>query len=61
LNPVSFKPFLDRLQKVFDNQYYLVFQASPKKNPGLQRVSISTPESDFEIAAAENAWVPATE
>ena len=60
-NPVSFKPFLDRLQKIFDNQYYLVFQATPRKNPGLQRVNISTPESDFEIAAADNVWVPAAE
>ena len=58
---VNFKPYLDRLQRVLDNQYYLVFQATPKKKPGLQRVDISTPESDFEIAAADNVWVPAAE
>jgi hypothetical protein len=28
-NAVSFKPYLERLQKVFDNQYYLVFQIVP--------------------------------
>ena len=43
-NLVSFKPYLDRLQKVFDNQYYLVFEATPKKKAGLQRVNISTEE-----------------
>jgi len=58
---VTFKPYLDRLQKVFDNQYYLVFEAPPKKKAGLQRVNISTPEPGIEIAAADNVWVPAAE
>jgi hypothetical protein len=58
-NAVSFKPYLDRLQKIFDNQYYLVFRAVPKKKDGLQRVSISTEVSNADIAAADNVWVPA--
>jgi hypothetical protein len=41
-NAVSFKPYLDRLQKIFQNHYYLVFQAVPRKSDGLQRVDIST-------------------
>jgi hypothetical protein len=61
LNPVSFKPYLDRLQKVLDNQYYLVFEANPKKKAELQRVKISTEVPDAEIAAADNVWVPAAE
>jgi hypothetical protein len=60
-NPVSFKPYLDRLQKVLDNQYYLVFEATPKKKAELQRVKISTEVPDAEIAAADNVWVPAVE
>jgi hypothetical protein len=60
-NAVSFKPYLDRLQKILDNQYYLVFDAMPKKKAGLQRVKVFTEESDFEIAAADNVWVPASE
>ena len=60
-NLVSFKPYLDRLQKGFDNQYYLVFEATPKKKAGLQRVNISTEEPGLEIAAADNVWVPAVE
>jgi hypothetical protein len=60
-NLVSFKPYLDRLQRIFDNQYYLVFEAMPKKKAGLQRVNISTEEPNVEIAAANNVWVPAAE
>ncbi|MGA7060959.1 MAG: hypothetical protein WBY69_07070 [Candidatus Acidiferrales bacterium] len=57
-NLVSFKPYLDRLQRVLDNQYYLVFGAVPKNKAGLQRVNISTAATDFEIAAADSVWVP---
>lgn len=57
-NLVSFKPYLDRLQRVFENQYYLVFEAQPKKNAGLQRVNISSDQPNTEIAAADNVWVP---
>jgi hypothetical protein len=58
-NAVSFKPYLERLQKIFDNQYYLVFQAVPGKKDGLQRVSVSTEVPNADLAAADNVWVPA--
>jgi len=58
-NAVSFKPYLERLQKIFDNQYYLVFQAVPGKKDGLQRVSVSTEVANADLAAADNVWVPA--
>jgi hypothetical protein len=58
-NAVSFKPYLERLQRIFDNQYYLVFQAVPGKKDSLQRVKISTEAANVEIAAADNVWVPA--
>jgi hypothetical protein len=58
-NAVSFKPYLERLQKIFDNQYYLVFQAVPGKKDGLQRVSVSTEVSNADLAAADNVWIPA--
>lgn len=58
-NAVSFKPYLERLQKIFDNQYYLVFRAVPGKKDGLQRVSVSTELPNADIAAADNVWVPA--
>jgi len=56
---VSFKPSLETLQKRFDNQYYVVFQAIPQKKAGLQRVNVTTEVSNAEIAAPDNAWVPA--
>jgi hypothetical protein len=57
--PVSFKPYLDRLQRIFNNQYFLVFRAVPQKKDGLQRVRISTSAANADIAAADNVWVPA--
>ena len=58
-NALSFKPYLDRLQKIFENQYFLVFQGSRQNKAGLQRVRISTDVENAEIAAADNVWVPA--
>lgn len=59
-NAVTFKPYLERLQKLFDNQYYVVFQPVPGKKAGLQRVNLSTEVSNSEIAAPNNVWVPAS-
>lgn len=58
--PVSFKPYLDRLQLILNNQYFLVFQAMPGKKGGLQRVKISTEAPKVEIVSADNVWVSAT-
>jgi hypothetical protein len=60
-NLVSFKPYLEQLQKTFNNQYYLVFLAVPKKKAGLQRINILTEVSNSEILAPDNAWVPAAQ
>jgi hypothetical protein len=57
-NAVSFKPYLERLQRLLDNQYYLVFQAAPAKKSTLKGVSISTEVPNSEITAADNVWVP---
>jgi hypothetical protein len=58
-NAVSFKPYLERLQKLLENQYFLVFQVTPRNKGGLQRVRISTDLANADIAAANNVWVPA--
>ena len=57
-NAVSFKPYLDRLQKIFDNQYYLVFGATPGKKDSLQRIVVSTQLPNADVAAPDNVWVP---
>jgi len=56
---VSFKPYLDRFQKMLSNQYYIVFQAVPQRRAGLQRVSVQTEVSNSEILAPDNVWVRA--
>jgi hypothetical protein len=58
-NAVSFKPYLERLQRILDKQYYLVFQAAPRKKEGLQRIDISSQAANSDIASADNVWVPA--
>jgi hypothetical protein len=60
-NAISFRPYLDRMQRIFENQYYLVFQTIPRKNAGLQPVKITANQASAEIAAADNVWVPAAE
>jgi hypothetical protein len=57
-NAISFKPYLERLQMILDNQYYLVFVARPDKKDGLQRIKISTEVPKLEIGSADNVWVP---
>jgi hypothetical protein len=56
---VSFKPYMERFQKLLSNQYYVVFQAVPRKSAGLQRIDIQTELSNSEILAPNNAWVAA--
>ena len=46
---------------MMSNQYYVVFQASPKESAGLQRVNVQTELSNSELLAADNVWVPAVE
>jgi hypothetical protein len=57
--PVSFKPYLDQIHKILDNQYLLTVRAKPAKKAGLQPISITTEVAGVEIAAADNMWVPA--
>jgi hypothetical protein len=58
-NAVSFKPYLDRLQKLLNNQYYLVFNAVQDKKDRLVRIKIQRAEGkNSEIFAPDNVWVP---
>ena len=57
---VSFKPYLDRFQKMLSNQYYVVFQAVPGNKAGFQRVKVQTELSNSELLSPDNVWVPST-
>jgi hypothetical protein len=59
-SPVSFAPYLDKLQRAFDNQYLLSFAATPEKKSGLQNVTLSTEVPGVHLAAHNAVWVPAT-
>jgi hypothetical protein len=56
---VSFKPYMERLQKLLSNQYYVLFQAVPRKSAGFQRINVQTELSNSELLAPDNVWVPA--
>jgi hypothetical protein len=56
---VSFQPYLERLQKLMENQYYIVFQAVPGKKAGFISVNVSTELPNSELLAPDNVWVSA--
>lgn len=58
-NPPSFKPYLDRLQNVLNNQYWLAFQMKPARRPGLQAIDTSTEISGAQIVSASAVYVAA--
>lgn len=57
--PVSFQPYLDRLQTSLDNRYRLEFNAMPGKKPGLQNVKLTTEVAGVELDSADSVWVAA--
>ena len=57
--PVSFRPFLESIQKSLDNQYLLEFRIAPNRRAGLQSVSVDTELPGVELISADSAWVPA--
>jgi len=57
--PVSFRPWLDSIQRTLENQYVLVFGASPNRRAGLQNVDLSTEVPGVELMSARGVWVPA--
>ena len=57
--PVSFRPYLDRLQSGLDNRYRLEFNAMPGKKPGLQSVKLTTEVAGIELDSADSVWVAA--
>jgi len=58
-NPVSFKPYLDDMQKTLDNRYLLEFRAVPGKKSGRQYVKLTTEVAGVELDSADSVWVKA--
>lgn len=57
--PVSFQPYLETLQRIFNNQYLLAVSATPGKRAGLQNVTINTEVQGVDFSYADAVWVPA--
>jgi len=58
--PISFTPFLDQLDMVLHNQYFLTFTtlSSTKKNGEYRSFRVSTEQQNVEISGARHVWVP---
>lgn len=58
--PISFTPFLEQLDMVLHNQYFLTFTTarSMKKNGELRAFHVSTEQHNVEISAASEILVP---
>lgn len=57
--PVAITQYLDRLQKVFDNQYLVTFSARTDKKAKLQNIDITTEIAGVDLSSADAVWVPA--
>ena len=60
-NPVSFKPYLDQLQAMLDNQYWLGFEMKPGKKVELRSVDVDAEVSGVDISSANGVHVPAAQ
>lgn len=58
--PVSFKPYLDDLQRILGNQYWLGFAANPGKKAGLQSVTVTTEIAGVDFQYSDAVWVSAS-
>ena len=58
--PISFAPFLEQLDMVLKNQYWLSFVTSRSKKPkgDLRSIRIRTEQRNVEISAADKIFVP---
>src|ERR1700741_2284995 len=58
--PISFSPFLDQLNVVLNNQYWLKFDTprSKKKNGEMRRISVPTQQRDVDLSAPLRVFVP---
>ena len=59
--PISFGPFLEQLDMVLRNQYWLTFAAPPgkKEKEELRRIKITTEQRNAELSYPERVPVPA--
>lgn len=60
INPISFTPYMEDLNRRLENQYELTFLAQPGKKSELQPVHLSTEVAHVTLVTARRVWVPLT-
>jgi hypothetical protein len=58
--PVSFAPYLDKLNRQFANQYLLTFLAEPQKKKGREPLNIMSENHSVDLLHADQVCVPAS-
>lgn len=56
--PVSFSPFLDRVNELLSSQYVLSFKATPSVKAGPEPMNVTTELPDVHINAPKEVWTP---
>lgn len=59
-NVPSFQPYFNTIQRMLNNQYFLIFQVTPLKKADLRPIKATTEISNTEIVSAKNALFPGT-
>jgi hypothetical protein len=57
INPVSFRPFLDRLDQEFNQQYWLTYLAKSAAKPSFEKIRIRTEIPGVSIVGPARIWV----
>ncbi len=57
--PVAFRPFLEELTKMLDQQYLLTFRAALPQKAGFHELKVSTEMSGVELMAPSRIYLPA--
>ncbi len=59
--PVSFRPFLDDLQRMLGQQYLLTFRSMPVSKAGFYDLKVNTEISGVKLLAPSRVYVPASQ
>ena len=59
-NVPSLQPYFNTIQRMLNNQYFLIFQVTPLKKADLRPIKATTEITNTEIVSAKNALFPGT-
>lgn len=56
-SPVAFQPYLEDMGRHLDHQYWLTFNAKPRKKSGWQKIKVTTEVSNADLVAPHQVYV----